>query len=113
MIRIGLSLRSLSKIRHNRIPVYEDDVDNILGIIYTKDYLLEATKVGLSDVNIKDILRPAHFAPDKIEADKLFSDMQKNHIHMAILIDEYGGFSGVLTMEDLIEEIVGDMEDSF
>lgn len=106
-------LEEFVKIRHNRIPVYEDDVDNILGIIYTKDYLLEATKVGLSDVNIKDILRPAHFAPDKIEADKLFSDMQKNHIHMAILIDEYGGFSGVLTMEDLIEEIVGDMEDSF
>lgn len=101
------------KIRHNRIPIYEDDVDNILGILYTKDYLLEATKVGLSNVDLEKLIRPAYFAPDKIEADKLFSDMQKGHIHMAILIDEYGGFSGVITMEDLIEEIVGDMEDSF
>ena len=74
---------------------------------------LEATKVGLRNVDIKKILRPAYFAPDKIETDKLFSDMQKKHIHMAILIDEYGGFSGVVTMEDLIEEIVGDIDDSF
>lgn len=101
------------KIKHARIPVYEDEVDNILGIVYTKDFLLEATKVGLKNVNIKEILRPAYFAPDKIETDKLFSDMQKKHIHMAILIDEYGGFSGVVTMEDLIEEIVGDIDDSF
>lgn len=101
------------KIRHNRIPVYEDNIDNILGILYLKDYLLEATKVGLYDVDLEKLIRPAYFAPDKIEADKLFSDMQKSHIHIAILIDEYGGFSGVITMEDLIEEIVGDMEDSF
>ena len=101
------------KIRHNRIPVFEDNVDNILGVLYTKDYLLEATKVGLYNVDIEKLIRPAHFAPDKIEADKLFSDMQKGHIHMSILIDEYGGFAGVITMEDLIEEIVGDMEDSF
>lgn len=101
------------KIRHNRIPIYEDTVDNILGVLYTKDYLLEATKVGLYNVDIKKLIRPGHFAPDKIEADKLFADMQKNHIHMSILIDEYGGFSGVITMEDLIEEIVGEMEDSF
>lgn len=106
-------LEEFIKIRHNRIPVYEDNVDNILGILYTKDYLLEATKVGLYNVDLEKLIRPAHFAPDKIEADKLFSDMQKGHIHMSILIDEYGGFSGVITMEDLIEEIVGDMEDSF
>ena len=101
------------KIRHNRIPVFEDNVDNILGVLYTKDYLLEASKVGLFNVDLEKLIRPAYFAPDKIEADKLFSDMQKGHIHMAILIDEYGGFAGVITMEDLIEEIVGDMEDSF
>lgn len=101
------------KIRHNRIPVFKDNVDNILGVLYTKDYLLEASKVGLYNVDIEKLIRPAHFAPDKIEADKLFSDMQKSHIHMSILIDEYGGFAGVITMEDLIEEIVGDMEDSF
>lgn len=106
-------LEEFVKIKHARIPVYDDEVDNILGIVYTKDFLLEATKVGLRNVDIKEILRPAYFAPDKIETDKLFSDMQKKHIHMAILIDEYGGFSGVVTMEDLIEEIVGDIDDSY
>lgn len=106
-------LEEFVKIKHARIPVYDDEVDNILGIVYTKDFLLEATKVGLRNVEIKEILRPAYFAPDKIETDKLFSDMQKKHIHMAILIDEYGGFSGVVTMEDLIEEIVGDIDDSY
>lgn len=106
-------LEEFTKIKHARIPVYEDELDNILGIIYTKDFLLEATKTGLRGVDIKKILRPAYFAPDKIETDKLFSDMQKKHIHMAVLIDEYGGFSGVVTMEDLIEEIVGDIDDSF
>ncbi len=106
-------LEEFVKIKHARIPVYDEEVDNILGIVYTKDFLLEATKVGLRNVEIKQILRPAYFAPDKIETDKLFSDMQKKHIHMAILIDEYGGFSGVVTMEDLIEEIVGDIDDSY
>lgn len=106
-------LEEFVKIKHARIPVYDEEVDNILGIVYTKDFLLEATKVGLRNVDIKEILRPAYFAPDKIETDKLFSDMQKKHIHMAILIDEYGGFSGVVTMEDLIEEIVGDIDDSY
>nr|WP_257005689.1 hemolysin family protein [Anaerococcus prevotii] len=106
-------LEEFVKIKHARIPVYDGEVDNILGIVYTKDFLLEATKVGLKNVEIKEIIRPAYFAPDKIETDKLFSDMQKKHIHMAILIDEYGGFSGVVTMEDLIEEIVGDIDDSY
>ncbi|WP_243342285.1 hemolysin family protein [Anaerococcus sp. AGMB09787] len=106
-------LDEFMKIKHARIPVYQDEVDNILGIVYTKDYLLEATKVGIRNVDINKILRPAYFAPDKIEADKLFSDLQKNHIHMAVLIDEYGGFSGVVTVEDLIEEIVGDIDDSY
>ncbi|WP_306483375.1 hemolysin family protein [Anaerococcus sp.] len=106
-------LEEFVKIKHARIPVYDEEVDNILGIVYTKDFLLQATKVGIRNVEIKQILRPAYFAPDKIETDKLFSDMQKKHIHMAILIDEYGGFSGVVTMEDLIEEIVGDIDDSY
>ncbi|MDD7305066.1 MAG: hemolysin family protein [Peptoniphilaceae bacterium] len=101
------------KVRHSRIPVYDGDIDNILGVIYTKDYLVEACKVGLKNVNIRRILRPAHFVPDKIETDKLFQEMQKDHIHMSILIDEYGGFSGIVSMEDLIEEIVGDIDDLY
>lgn len=101
------------KVRHSRVPVYDEDIDNILGIIYTKDYLVEACRVGLLKVDIRRILKPAHFVPDKIEIDKLFQDMQKDHIHISILIDEYGGFSGIVTMEDLIEEIVGDIDDLY
>lgn len=104
-------LEEFTKIKHSRIPVFEDEVDNILGILYTKDYLLEATRVGIKNVHIKSLIKPAYFAPDKIETDKLFSDMQKKHIHMAVLIDEYGGFSGVVTIDDLLEEIVGDLDE--
>ena len=90
-----------------------EEVDNILGIVYTKDYLLEAIDVGIASVDIRKLIKPAFFVPEKIETDKLFSQMQKDHTHMAILIDEYGGFSGIVTMEDLVEEIVGDMDDTF
>lgn len=101
------------KLKHSRIPVYDEDLDNVLGIIYTKDYLLEATDVGIKSVDIRKLIKPAFFVPEKIETDKLFQQMQRDHIHMAILIDEYGGFSGVVTMEDLVEEIVGDMDDTY
>ena len=104
-------LDEFSKIRHSRIPVYEDELDNILGILYTKDYLLEATRVGIKNVHLKSLIKSAYFAPDKIETDKLFSDMQIKHTHMAVLIDEYGGFAGVVTIDDLLEEIVGDLEE--
>ncbi|WP_297281477.1 hemolysin family protein [uncultured Anaerococcus sp.] len=104
-------LDEFTKIRHSRIPVYEGEVDNILGILYTKDYLLEATRVGIKNVHLKSLIKPAYFAPDKIETDKLFADMQIKHIHMAVLIDEYGGFAGVVTIDDLLEEIVGDLDE--
>ena len=104
-------LDEFTKIKHSRIPVYEDEVDNILGILYTKDYLLEATRVGIKNVHLKSLVKPAYFAPDNIETDNLFADMQIKHIHMAVLIDEYGGFAGVVTIDDLLEEIVGDLED--
>lgn len=104
-------LDEFTKIRHSRIPVYEDEVDNILGIIFTKDYLLEATRVGIKNVHLRSLIKPAYFVPDKIETDKLFADMQIKHIHMAILIDEYGGFAGVVTIDDLLEEIVGDLNE--
>ena len=94
------------KLKHSRIPVYDEEVDNILGIIYTKDYLLEALDVGIASVDIRKLIKPAFFVPEKIEIDKLFSQMQKDHTHMAILIDEYGGFSGLVTMEDLVELLI-------
>lgn len=103
----------LMSMRYSRIPVYEDEYDNIIGILNIKDYLIKARKVGFDNVDIKSILREALFVPETKKIDSLFKEMQKEKQHIAILIDEYGGFSGIATMEDIIEEIVGDIDDEF
>lgn len=99
--------------KYSRIPVYEDEVDNIIGILYLKDFLLESYKKGFENVDIRSILKPAYFVPERKNINELFSELQKNNRYMALLIDEYGGFSGIVTIEDLIEEIVGDIDDEF
>ena len=103
----------LMSMRYSRIPVYEDEYDNIIGILNIKDYLIKARKVGFGEVNIRSILRDALFVPETKKIDSLFTEMQKEKQHISILIDEYGGFSGIATMEDIIEEIVGDIDDEF
>ncbi len=99
--------------RYSRIPVYEEDVDNIVGILYMKDFMLEARRVGFDQVSIASLLHPAYFVPERKPVDELLIELKETKTHMAVLIDEYGGFSGIVTMEDLIEEIVGDIEDEF
>ena len=103
----------LMELTHSRIPVYDGDPDNIVGILHIKDYLYNATKKGFDNVNIKRLLRPAYFVPETKNIDSLFREMQKNKHHLAILIDEYGGFSGIVSVEDIIEQIVGDIDDEF
>lgn len=100
-------------LKHSRIPVYEEDIDNIVGILYLKDFLLEAYRVGFNSINIASILRPAYFVPEYKNINDLFLELQRNRNHLAVLIDEYGGFSGIVTMEDLIEEIMGDIDDEY
>ena len=99
--------------QYSRIPVYEDSIDNIVGILYIKDFFIEARKVGFENVNIKDILHRPYFVPETKRINELFKELQLNRNHMAILIDEYGGFSGIVTMEDLIEEVMGDIDDEY
>lgn len=106
-------LDEMLTLKHSRIPVCEEDADNIIGLLYVKDFLLEAYKVGFKNVNIRRILRPAYFIPERKNINELFTELQEGRKHMAILIDEYGGFSGIVTMEDLLEEIVGDIEDEY
>lgn len=106
-------LDAIMELNYSRIPVYEGDVDNVIGILYLKDFLLEAYKVGFENVDVKKILRPAYFVPEYKSINDLFLEMQAQRQHMAVLIDEYGGFSGIVTMEDLIEEIMGDIEDEY
>ena len=93
----------------SRFPVYEEDVDNILGILTSRDYLLNDC-FGRGKT-LRELIRPAYFVPESLRADLLFSEMQKRKQHMAIVVDEYGGTSGLVTMEDLLEEIVGNIYD--
>lgn len=103
----------LMELRYSRIPVYEDDSDNIIGILYIKDYLIKAREDGFENVDIKSILRTPYFVPETKNIDSLFFELQKTKQHIAILIDEYGVFCGIVTMEDIIEEVMGDIDDEY
>ncbi|KAF1086211.1 Magnesium and cobalt efflux protein CorC [Sporotomaculum syntrophicum] len=97
--------------KHSRIPVYEGDSDNIIGVLHIKDFIIEARRVGFANVDIRSILRPAYFVPERKNIDDLFKDLQNSKKQIAILIDEYGGFSGIVTIADVIEEVMGKIED--
>lgn len=103
----------LMELRYSRIPVYDDDSDNIIGILNIKDYLIKARADGFDHVDIKPILREPYFVPETKNIDSLFVELQKTKQHIAILIDEYGGFCGIVTMEDIIEEVMGDIVDEY
>lgn len=104
-------LDELLAMRYSRIPVYQNDQDEIIGILHLKDLIIEAKQKGFDKIDLKSILQKPYFVPESIKIDVLFKKMQKAKVYMAILIDEYGGFSGIVTMEDLVEEIVGDISD--
>ena len=95
----------------SRFPVYDDDIDDIVGVLNTRDFLLNTQSP--EPKTLRDLLRPAYLVPETVLADVLFRDMQKRKVHMAIVVDEYGGMSGIVTMEDLLEEIVGNIYDEF
>lgn len=118
----------------SRYPVYEGDLNNVAGVLYARDFLLALGKKGRALKNqdteepgkfgndettgeestlVEEIMRPAHFWPDYIHADKLFAEMKKQKVHIALILDEYGFFEGLVTMEDLVEEIVGNIYDEF
>ena len=90
-----------------------DSIDNIIGILNMKDFAIEARKVGFDNVDIKKLLRKPYFVLETKNIDDLFRELQKEHQHIAILVDEYGGFSGIITVEDLIEVNMGDIEDEY
>ena len=96
---------------YSRLPVYEGDVDSIVGILSTKLYLLDRFEKNGEKKPLKDLLYPPHFVPESVHASNLLSDMKKNKVHMAVVVDEYGGTAGIITMEDLLEEIVGSIYD--
>ncbi|MBR6812786.1 MAG: HlyC/CorC family transporter [Oscillospiraceae bacterium] len=104
-------IKTLTQYSHSRFPVCGEDADDILGIIVTREYLLNAQSENPK--SLSELIRPAYFVPEAVRTDALFRDMQSKKLHMAIVVDEYGGTAGVVTLEDLLEQIVGDIYDEF
>ena len=98
---------------YSRVPIYDENPDNILGIVNIKDLFDNYSKNKFKSVDLNKILKPCYFVPETKKIDRLLKELQISKTHMAILIDEYGGLSGMVTMEDIIEEIVGEIEDEF
>ena len=97
---------------HSRTPLYEESIDHIVGILYAKD-LLRIIAAGGPRPRLVDIMRPALFAPESQSVDDLLHELQRRRVHMAVVLDEYGGTAGLVTIEDLLEEIVGEIQDEF
>jgi magnesium and cobalt transporter len=96
--------------KHSRLPVYRDQIDNVEGIIYLRD-LLPSLSMGKADAPLAPFVRPFYAVPETKPVAELLAEMQKAHVYMAIVIDEYGGVAGLVTVEDILEEIVGEIED--
>lgn len=97
---------------HSRIPVYEGSSDQIIGVLYVKDLFRRLAR-GETDITVRPFLRPAQFVPETKKVDELLREMQKDKVHIAIVVDEYGGTAGLVTIEDLVEEIVGEIRDEY
>jgi putative hemolysin len=106
------AIQAISQSGHSRVPVYEETVDNIIGLIYAKD-LLKVPHDGQTLATIRNLLRPPYFVPEAKKVDELLDEMQARRVHMAVVVDEYGGVAGLVTMEDIVEEIVGEIRDEY
>ena len=119
MVCIGINtklediLSLVAKVGYSRIPVYEGKVDNIMGLLYAKDLLRLWGRHQEEGLVLKDFVRQPYFVPETKKVNQLLREFQRNKIHMAIVVDEYGGVAGLITLEDLIEEIVGEIEDEY
>lgn len=108
---INDTLDEIDEFKYSRIPVYEDNIDDIKGILFVKD-ILKPLKNN-KKVDIRKLIREPYFVPESKDIDELFKEMQQNKVQMAIVIDEYGGTAGLITMEDIIEELVGNIFDEY
>lgn len=96
---------------HSRFPVYQETIDNVTGILYVKDLL--SCLAQKTDPDVKTLIRPAYFVPESMKLDSLLREMKRRRVHIAVVVDEYGGMSGIVCMEDILEEIIGDIQDEF
>lgn len=103
---------TLLRTGHSRAPVYDESIDHIVGLVYIKD-LLAAWREGDLKQKVGDLLREAYFVPEAKKVDDLLAEMQAKRVHMAVVVDEYGGTAGLVTIEDIVEEIVGEIRDEY
>jgi len=113
--KLNSILKLIKKMGHSRIPVYEETVDNIIGVLYAKDLLgiYEKWYTSKEKFGLKQVIRKAYFVPENKKIDDLLDIFQKDRIQIAIAIDEYGGTAGLVTMEDVVEEVVGEIIDEY
>ncbi|MBI3915323.1 MAG: HlyC/CorC family transporter [Chloroflexi bacterium] len=97
---------------HSRVPVFEETIDHVRGLLYAKD-LLKNLRDGAENVSIRALLRPVRFVPEAKRLDELLQELQASQVHMAVVVDEYGGTAGIVTIEDILEEIVGEIQDEY
>lgn len=112
-VRLEEALDKIVQVGHSRIPVYEGTIDNIKGLLYAKDLLLLWRRGEQNSKKLADILRDPYFIPESKKAGDLLAELQALKIHLAIVVDEYGGIAGLVTIEDLLEEIVGEIRDEY
>jgi len=105
-------LETIIRCGHSRIPVYEQTVDNIIGLLYAKD-LLKCWGENEAEIKVRSIMRAPYFIPETKDLEQLLQEFKRKRVHLAIVIDEYGGTSGLVTIEDLLEQIVGDIQDEY
>lgn len=105
--------RVLKNEQYTRFPIYDESIDNIVGIVHLKDLLKYYDQAKTKAFSLAKIMRKPYFVPESKHIDELFFELQKNNTHFAVVIDEYGGTAGIITIEDLIEEIVGDISDEY
>jgi putative hemolysin len=111
-MKLGEVVDQSIKYGHSRVPIYQDTVDKVLGIFYVKD-ALRFLREGYLNVDIREVMRPAYFVPETKKVDDLMREMQARRVHLAVVVDEYGGTAGLVTIEDILEEIVGEIQDEF
>jgi CBS domain containing-hemolysin-like protein len=106
------AILALNRSGHSRVPVFEETIDNVIGLLYAKD-LLRVRHEGQTITSLRTLLRPAYFVPEAKKVDELLREMQARSVHMALVVDEYGGIAGLVTLEDIVEEIVGEIRDEY
>ncbi|HEX7433564.1 MAG TPA: hemolysin family protein, partial [Anaerolineaceae bacterium] len=106
------AVETLARSGHSRVPVYEETIDNVVGMLYAKD-LLRSRRVENAPGGLRDLLRPAYFVPEAKKVDELLTEMQSRRVHLAVVVDEYGGVAGLVALEDIVEEIVGEIRDEY